>query len=79
MSTRVRVSYLKLEKEWPQSSAESHSTKKRELERLPPEEVHRRLHPEDSQRLAQFNADMTERFDSVKEQIIADLKELGKL
>jgi tetratricopeptide (TPR) repeat protein len=53
--------------------------KNRELERLPPEEVYRRLHPKDSQRLAQFNADMTERFDSMKEQIIADLKELGKL
>ena len=50
-----------------------------QLEQLPLEEVHKRLHPEDAQRLAQFNADMTERFDSVKEQIIADLKELGKL
>ncbi len=50
-----------------------------EVEHLPLEEVHKRLHPEDAQRLAQFNAAMIERFDSVKEQIIADLKELGKL
>ncbi len=53
--------------------------KNMELERLPLEELHKRLHPEDAQRLAQFDADMTERFDSVKEQIIADLKELEKL
>ena len=53
--------------------------KNMELERLPLEEVHKRLRPEDAQRLAQFNADMTERFDSVKEQIIDDLEELGKL
>lgn len=53
--------------------------KNMELERLPLEEVQKRLRPEDAQRLAQFNADMTERFDSVKEQIIDDLKELGHL
>jgi tetratricopeptide (TPR) repeat protein len=53
--------------------------KNMELERLPLAEVYKRLHPEDAQRLAQFNADMTERFDSVKEQIIVDLKALGKL
>jgi hypothetical protein len=50
-----------------------------EIERLPLEEVHKRLRPEDAQQLAQFNVDMTERFDSVKEQIIDDLKELGQL
>jgi len=53
--------------------------KNQEVERLPLEELHKRLHPEDAQRLAQFNAAMAERFDSVKEQIIVDLKELGKL
>ncbi len=58
---------------------EPFSKKNMELERLPPEELHKRLRPEDTQRLAQFNADMTERFDSVKEQIIDGLKELGKL
>jgi hypothetical protein len=53
--------------------------KNMEVERLPPEELDKRLPPEDAQRLARFNAAMTERFDSVKEQIIEDLKELGKL
>ena len=49
------------------------------INRLPITEVYKRLQPEDAQRLAQFNAEMTERFDSVKEQFIADLKELEKL
>lgn len=53
--------------------------KHREIQELPLDELYKRLHPDDAQHIATFQREMAERFDVVKDQIIADLKKLGKL
>ena len=53
--------------------------KSREIEELPLDELYKRLHPDDAVRVAAFQRAMAERFEVVKDQLIADLKKLGKL
>jgi tetratricopeptide (TPR) repeat protein len=53
--------------------------KSREIEELPLDELYKRLHPDDAARVTAFQRAMAERFEVVKDQVIADLKKLGKL
>lgn len=45
-----------------------------EIEQLPLDELYKHLHADDAQRIATFQREMAERFDVVKDQIIADQK-----
>ncbi len=50
-----------------------------EIDALPLDDLYKHLHPDDAQSINAFRTAMDERFEIVKEQVIADLKKLGKL
>ena len=54
-------------------------SKFQEIEALPPDKLYKCLHPDDAQCVDTFRRAMAERFKIVKEQVITDLKKLGKL
>jgi tetratricopeptide (TPR) repeat protein len=50
--------------------------KYREIEELPLDALYKRLHPDDAQHVAAFQRAMAERFEVMKDQVIADLEKL---